>query len=178
VPRAGRGPAHEWPPDVDADLLLLPKPGVLWVAGEVGGGTGRRHAAYSSRMTAPGWPVERLWLATADDALFTAVRAWARGNLRDVPDRTAGLPHRTLLVATPGPWRSIVAVGQQRNAVLRPMLVLKNAVALWPLRHPPDEGPLPRESWPALRRVMLIHNPGLAGVLDLLDRAGAETHSG
>lgn len=47
----------------------------------------------------------------------------------------------------------------ERSELLRPMLVVKNAVALWSLPDPPDDGPLLAESWPSLRRRFLIHNP-------------------
>lgn len=120
-------------------------------------------------MTARDWPTESLRLVTADDEMFAVVRRWAQGNLHDVPAN--GGPDGTLLIVTPGPWCSIVAISQRRAAVLRPVLILKNAVALWPLRQPPPDGPLPTTAWAPLRRLVLIHNPGLGGILSLLDHA-------
>lgn len=114
--------------------------------------------------------LEELWLVTADHALFEVVHCWAQGDLRDVAAPDTADAERTLLITSPAPWRSIVAVAQQRSGLLYPVVVLKNAVALWSLPDPPDDGPLPAESWPSLRRRFLIHNPGLSGVLSLLDR--------
>lgn len=131
---------------------------------------GRSARTYDVGMASLDWTLEELWLVTADHALYEVVRRWTRGDLRDVsaPELSSG--ERTLLIATPAPWRSIVAVAQQRSGLLRPMLVVKNAIALWSLTDPPDDGPLLAESWPSLRHRFLIHNPGLSGVLQLLDR--------
>lgn len=115
--------------------------------------------------------MEKPWVLTAEEDLFIIVRAWARGDLRDSTELGGGGLDDTLLIATPPPWRTIVAIAQRRNGVLRPMLVLKNAVALWALRRPLDDGPVSVDSWPALRRLFMIHNPGLDGLLHLLDHA-------
>jgi hypothetical protein len=116
--------------------------------------------------------VEKPWVVTADEDLFIVVRAWARGDLCDSPEPDdGGLEQQTLLITTPAPWRTIVAIAQRRNGLLRPMLVLKNAVALWALRRPLEDGPVSVDSWPALRRLFMIHNPGLDGLLHLLDHA-------
>ena len=113
----------------------------------------------------------QLWLVTADRKLFDAVCGWAYGTLSHIPApeefvRSA----RMLLITTPAPWRSIVAIAEQHGDVLQPVIVVKNAVALWSMKEPPLEGLLSSETWFRLRQRFLIHNPGLAGLLEHLDQ--------
>jgi hypothetical protein len=75
-----------------------------------------------------------------------------------------------MLITTPMPWRSIVTVAQYGAAGLKPMFVLKNAVALWSLTDAPGDGPVDSADWARLRPRFLLHNPGLDGVLDLVDQ--------
>lgn len=117
------------------------------------------------------WQAEKAWVVTADEELFHTVRAWAHGDLRERAWPAVRGSDQTLLIATPAPWRTIVAIAQTRGGVLRPMVVLKNAVALWALGQPFDDGPVSVDFWPGLRRQFMIHNPGLEGMLRLIDRA-------
>jgi hypothetical protein len=120
-----------------------------------------------------------IWLVAADDELYGLVRQWARGDLREsewsAPFRegraSTARPAcaRTLFITTPEPWRCIVAVAQAASGRIRPLLVPKNAIALWSLPNPPEQGKLNADDWPSLRRRFLIHNPGLSGFLNILD---------
>lgn len=109
-------------------------------------------------------------LVTADEQLRMLVLKWAQGNLVISGCSTFdALGSRTLFITTPEPWRSIVAVARLTSGVLRPLMVPKNAIALWSLPTPPPEGRLTMNNWVLVRRRFLIHNPGLSGFLDLLD---------
>lgn len=77
---------------------------------------------------------------TADQELFVVVRDWTRDSIRPIP-----LPggwtgtDATLVVKTPAPWTSVVALAVLNERELHPLLVLKNAVALWAVHRDPPE---------------------------------------
>lgn len=109
---------------------------------------------------------------TADQELFTVVRDWTRDSIRPVPLPTgwAGTD-ATLLVTTPGPWTSVVALAVLDERELHPLLVLKNAVALWAVHRDLPDGLISSADWRWLRHLCLLHNPALDGALVAVDRA-------
>lgn len=71
-----------------------------------------------------------LYAVTAGDELFEIVRGWTRDGLGPVSSLASEHGDRTLLIKTLSPWTSLVAFAVLGHGQLRPMLVLKNAVAL------------------------------------------------
>ncbi|TWP32313.1 hypothetical protein [Leekyejoonella antrihumi] len=109
---------------------------------------------------------------TADHELYTIVRDWTRDSIRPVPVpanwKGAGA---TLMVKTPGPWASVVAFGVRNEHELSPLLVLKNAIALWAVHRDLPDGIIDSADWTWLRHLCLLHNPGLDGALTVIGQA-------
>lgn len=75
----------------------------------------------------------------------------------------------TLLLRTGGPWDCLAAIASYDGHWLHPALLFKNPVPLWQSSTTPLDGPISRPAWLRLRRLILVHNPGLDGTLSMLD---------
>lgn len=109
-----------------------------------------------------------LTVISAGSTLAPVIRRWVTTSLRPVP-APDDLPVGTLLVVIGGEWSSLVAVAVHEPPTLAPALVLKNPIPLWQYTRALPAGPVTAETWTWLRRRFLIHNPGVDGVLGLLD---------
>lgn len=109
---------------------------------------------------------------TADHELFTIVRDWTRDSIRPVgvPTGWTGVG-ATLVVKAPAPWASVVAFAVRNDHELIPLLVLKNAVALWAVHRDLPDGIVGAADWLWLRHLCLLHNPGLDGALTVIGQA-------
>jgi hypothetical protein len=110
----------------------------------------------------------------SDSQLTGAVQKWAHESMRPWILGCDPVPPGTLLIRTAGTWDSLVAVATHHRERLVPLLLLKNPVPLWHTVSAPPDGPVDEGLWPHLRRDILIHNPGLGGFLELLDRTVSE----
>lgn len=107
-----------------------------------------------------------LRLITVTDEVGRIVRDWTRHSLgpRDVDDPV--IADGTVLLRTGGEWDSVVAIAARAGTRLAPIVVFKNSVALWQCsREPLQDGLIECEDWSWLRRQVMIHNPGLDGML-------------
>lgn len=120
----------------------------------------------TSQLPAP------LLLVSGTD-LSRTVQQWARESMRPCTSGPDLAPQGTLLIRTAGTWDSLVAVATHQHAGLVPLLLLKNPVPFWHTSSAPPDGSVGQSSWPRLRRDILIHNPGLGGFVEQLDRTVA-----
>lgn len=94
------------------------------------------------------------------------MRDWTRHSLGPREVRDATLADGTALLRTGGAWDSVVAIASTAGMRVTPVVVFKNSVALWQCsREPLPDGLMGREDWSWLRRQIMIHNPGLDGLL-------------
>lgn len=109
---------------------------------------------------------------TADRDLFAIVRFWTRDSIQPVPAPEGWMSlHATLLVKAPAPWTAVVAFTVLTERKLRPLLVLKNVVALWAVHHDLPDGMVSPDDWVWFRHLCLLHNPGLDGALAVIGEA-------
>lgn len=108
---------------------------------------------------------------TVSDELRRVVAGWvqADGQMKEL--RTERPPNGTLLLRTDGPWDSLIGFGSHQDGNFSPGLLFKNPIPLWQSTTALQNGRITTQGWPTLRRTILIHNPGLNGVLHLLDEA-------
>jgi hypothetical protein len=98
-----------------------------------------------------------------------SLRAWSTLPASVDNSRFAASENRVVLLRTGAPWDYVVGVGCIDGQTLRLVLVFKNAVPLWQSAETWPNGHLSRASWTFLRRLVIIHNPGLPTALDRLD---------
>lgn len=111
-----------------------------------------------------------LVMTRTDGHVGAAVRGWATTSMRPAAMDASTLPTgTTLLLRTGGHWYCLVAIAGYDGHLLHPALVFKNPVPLWQSASTPLDGPITRAAWPRLRRLILVHNPGLDGTLCMLD---------
>ena len=129
-------------------------------------------SGYGRYMAADTEPLPPLRAVAADEDLFTIVRDWTRDSIQPVraPEGWANFC-ATVMVKTPDPWGSVVAFCVVAHREIRPLLVLKNAVALWAVHRNLPDGPVSPADWIWFRRLCLLHNPGLDGALTVIGRA-------
>ena len=112
------------------------------------------------------------WLY-GDIELADVIRDWTSQSLspRTVP--APDVPGGTVFFRTGGAWDCVVAAAVLAEGRLHPVIVFKNPVALWQCaREPLRDGQLERHDWSWLRRQIMLHNPGLDGLLqEIEDRA-------
>ena len=108
---------------------------------------------------------------TLAEELREAVMNWSRGDglAGFIP---AGLPpNGTLLLRTGSVWDCLIGFCIHRDGHFTPGLLFKNPIPLWRYLPSYDDGIITLQAWSTERRRILIHNPGLGGVLGLLDQA-------
>lgn len=103
------------------------------------------------------------------EEISTIARAWALSPARAVQLGSESPPNGTLLLRTGDPWDSLIGFATHHSGELSPGLLFKNPIPLWQYAHSMHDGCVSVDEWPLLRRRILIHNPGLTGVLELLD---------
>lgn len=112
-----------------------------------------------------------LHLITASGHLGHIIRDWTRHSLgaRTLARRDV-LPDGTLLLRTGGVWDCVVACALHCAGWLHPVVVFKNPVALWQCsRESPCDGQVDRADWTWMRRQIMLHNPGLDGLLEQVE---------
>lgn len=126
-------------------------------------------SGHDDRVASPQLP-RPLVLMTTTAETTRVIHGWAQRSLRPVRlDTPLGQP-ASILFRTSGTWNSVVAASGWDGTTLSPIVVFKNSIALWQWpRVPVPDGTVDASQWPWLRRGILIHNPGLDGLLQLLD---------
>lgn len=125
-------------------------------------------------MAALGVALEKpLTVCVIEGEMRQIVVAWARGQIHSRASLATPTPNGTLLLRTAGAWDSLVGFGVHRDGSFSPALLFKNPVPLWRYERALHNGRVSTDRWATLRRTILIHNPGLNGVLALLDEVMA-----
>lgn len=75
------------------------------------------------------------------------------------------------MVKTPASWTSVLAFCVVIDREIRPLLVLKNAVAIWAVHGQRPDGPAGPADWTWFGQLCQLHNPGLDGALTVLGEA-------
>lgn len=84
------------------------------------------------------------------------------------------MPDGTVLLRTGGTWDSLLGFVDRSGTVLSPLVVFKNPVPLWQSSLALSGGVIKPGGWSRLRRVVMLHNPGLDGFLRLVDPVVAD----
>lgn len=110
--------------------------------------------------------IEHWRIITADfDDARTAFESWCDGDLRSSLKIPCGYDTCIVLLCTPGAWRFMFAIGILENQEFRLVINLKNVVPLVGRSYLSDRVLLGPDLL-RLKRRILIHNPGVGGLLD------------
>lgn len=108
------------------------------------------------------------------EGMAGVVQDWVRVSLRPIGAEEFDVPDGTVLLRTGGTWDSLLGFVDRSGTVLSPLVVFKNPVPLWQSSLALSGGVIKPGGWSRLRRVVMLHNPGLDGFLRLVDPVVAD----